>query len=113
MFPAIQVSRHSSAKYSQFVQLFIGLRERGFGHRDDAPAGLAPLTAQVQDAADFVETEAEALRFADKNNLAERGIVIHAIAAARTLCLRKKPQPLIKSDGVRRDSRELRQTADQ
>src|SRR5438034_11198869 len=88
------------AKTLQLFQLRLGFGERRFGHRDDAATGFPALAAQTHDPPDFIETEAERLRFAYEAHLVQRGIVVDAVSARRSRRLREEPAPLVEADGA-------------
>src|SRR6266498_1073599 len=113
LFPSCQVRCEPILKLVQFFELLLSFGKRGFGYRDDAAAGFLPLPAQTHDAPDFVQGEAERLRFADEPYLVQRGVVVHAISTRRSRWLREKPAPLVKADCVGPHSRKLRQPANQ
>src|SRR5438034_11842253 len=99
------------AKTLQLFQLRLGFGERRFGHRDDAATGFPALAAQTHDPPDFIETEAERLRFAYEAHLVQRCIVVDAIAARRSGRLREERAPLVKADVVGPHSRKFCQPA--
>src|SRR3989442_14038470 len=97
----------------EFSELGLGFGERRLGDGDNAAAGFLSLAAQAHDALDFIQAEAERLRFADEAHLVQRRVVIDAVTARRSRWIREKPAPLVKADGIGLHSRKLCQPPDQ
>lgn len=113
VFPFRQMPDQSVAKILELFQLSFCLRQGGFRHVYDATTRLLSSTAQGHDAPDFIQTEAERLRFPDEAQLLHRCVPINAIAGCAPVCPREESAPFIVTNGVGSHSRELSELSDQ
>src|SRR2546425_10158685 len=106
--PSRQVRCEGVFEFAELFELGFGFGEGRLGHGDNTAAGFLALAAQTDDAPDFIETEAERLRFANEAYLVQCGVAIDAVPARCSRWLREEPAPVIKSDRVGLYPRQLR-----
>src|SRR3989442_393152 len=80
LFPGGQRVLKPFMKFLQLPQFLSGFRQSGFGDGNDTAASLTALSAQAEDALDFVERESKRLRLLNEDQSFQRRLVINSVS---------------------------------